>query len=99
MIFLKKYLEIWYFLQVFWKDGLSRKFAPEHDHFCNIWRDGIYFFQKTWYFFFGRKMKEDDRYQKTRGKIVFLYIFIGVTSTTLPPKQKHKDALALKKYT
>ena len=47
MIFLKKYLEIWrYFLQVFWKDGLSRKFAPDQDLFCNIWKDGIYFYQK-----------------------------------------------------
>ena len=25
MIFLKKYTEIWYFLQTFWKDGLSKK--------------------------------------------------------------------------
>ena len=24
MIFLKKYMEIWYFLQAFWKDGLSK---------------------------------------------------------------------------
>ena len=50
----KKYLEIWYFLQVFWKDGLFRKLAPEHDLFCNIWKDGIYFFQKI-YFSLGGK--------------------------------------------
>ena len=42
----KKYLDIWYFLQMFWKYGLSKKFLPEHDLFCNIWKDGIYFFQK-----------------------------------------------------
>ena len=69
--FSKKYLEIWYFLQMFWKDGLSKKFAPEHDLFCNIWKDGISFFQKIWYFFFRRKMKEDDLYQKTRGNMIF----------------------------
>ena len=56
---------------MFWKDGLSKKFAPEHDLFCNIWKDGISFFQKIWYFFFRRKMKEDDLYQKTRGNMIF----------------------------
>ena len=56
---------------MFWKDGLSKKFAPEHDLFCNIWKDGISFFQKIWYFFFRWKMKEDDLYQKTRGNMVF----------------------------
>ena len=74
MIFLKKkkkYLEIWYFLRMFWKDGLSKKFVPGRDLFCNIWKDGISFFQKIWYFFFRRKMKEDDLYQKTRGNMMF----------------------------
>ena len=56
---------------MFWKDGISEKFAPEHDLFCNIWKDGISFFQKIWYFFFRRKMKEDDLYQKTRGNMIF----------------------------
>ena len=56
---------------MFWKDGLSKKFAPEHDHSCNIWKVGVSFFQKIWYFFFGRKMKEDDVYQKTGGNMVF----------------------------
>ena len=30
---------------MFGKEGLSKKIAPEHDLFCNIWKDGIY--QKT----------------------------------------------------
>ena len=67
----KKYLEIWYFLRMFWKDGLSKKFVPGRDLFCNIWKDGISFFQKIWYFFFRRKMKEDDLYQRARGNMVF----------------------------
>ena len=69
MVFPKKSLEIWYFLLIFWKDGLSKNFAPEHDIFCNIWKDGISYFQKVWYFFFTRKMKEDDLYQKMRGHL------------------------------
>ena len=56
---------------MFWKDGLSKKFASEHDLFCNDWKDGISFFQKTWYFFFRRKMKEDNLYQKKRGNMIF----------------------------
>ena len=94
MIFLKKKtkkLEIWYFLQMFWKDGLSRKFVPEHN---------IYFFQKIWYFCFGRKMKEDDFIIKRVEIWYFLYIYVGVTSMTSPlPQQKDKDALVPKKYT
>ena len=66
----KKNLEIWYFLQMFWKDSLSKKLAPEHDLFCNIWKDGIFFSQKI-YFSFRRKMKEDDLYQKTSGNMIF----------------------------
>ena len=61
--------KIWCFLQMFWKDGLSKNFAPEYDLFCNIWKNGISFFQKIWYFFFRQKMKEVDLYQKTRGNM------------------------------
>ena len=39
--------------------------------FCNIWKDGISFFQKILYFFFRRKIKEDDLYQKTSGNMIF----------------------------
>ena len=56
---------------MFWKDGLSKKSAPERDIFCNIWKDGTSFFQKIWYIFFRRKMKQDDLYQKTRGNVIF----------------------------
>ena len=82
---------------MFWNDGLSKKFAPEHDFFCNIWKDDISFLQKIWYFFFVQKMKEDDLYKKTRGNMVFLCICVGVTNMTLPSWQKSKDALVPKK--
>ena len=71
---------------MFWKDSLSKKSASEHDHFCNIWKDGISCFQKIWYFFFGRKMEEDDLYQRTLEIWYFLYIFVGVTSMPCPEK-------------
>ena len=58
------------FLQISWKDDLSEKFAPEHDLFCNIWKDGTSFFQKI-YFLFRWKMKQDGLYQKTYGNMIF----------------------------
>ena len=74
---------------MFWEYGLSKKFTPEHDLFCNIWKHGISFFQKIWYFFFGRKMKEDDLYQKPLGNMVF--------SVYMRRRHKHDIALLAKK--
>ena len=43
----KKYLEKWYFLQMLWKDDLSRKIALEYNlSCCIIWNDDIYFSRK-----------------------------------------------------
>ena len=67
----KDYLEIWCFLQMFWKDGLSKKFSLDHGLFCNIWQYGISFFREIWYFFLRRKMKENDLYQKIHGNMIF----------------------------
>ena len=74
---------------MFWNDGLSQKFAPEHDFFCNIWKDDISFFQKIWYFFFVQKMKEDDLYEKNTWKY-------GI-SVHMRRSNKHDIALLAKK--
>ena len=37
----KKYMEILYFLQMFWKDGLSKKIILEYDLSCIIWKHGF----------------------------------------------------------
>ena len=42
IIFFKKYMEIWYFLQTFWKDGLSKK-----DH-AGTW--SFLYYLERWYF-------------------------------------------------
>ena len=81
---------------MFWKNGLSKKFAPEHDLFCNIWKDGISFFQKIQYFFFRRKMKKDCLYQKTRGNMIFsLYLhrryWRGIALLTKKTKMPRKN--------
>ena len=56
IIFLKKYTEIWYFLQAPEKMAFPNRTAPAHDLSCIIWRDGI-FFPKTLSFFPGQKLK------------------------------------------
>ena len=43
MIFLKKNMEIWYFLQTLWKDGLPKKVRAGTCLSCIIWKDGIFF--------------------------------------------------------
>ena len=56
MIFLKKYTEIWYFLQTFWKNGLFKKDRAGTWSFLYLER--WYFFpRKTWSFFPGQELK------------------------------------------
>ena len=50
MIFLKKYTEIWYFLQAPEKVVFPNRTSPAHDLSCVIWKDGI-FFPKNMIFF------------------------------------------------
>ena len=57
MIFLKKDTEIWYFLQTFWKDSLSKKgCAGTWSFLCYLER--WCFFLKTWSFFSGQEVKD-----------------------------------------
>ena len=39
----KKCMEVRYFLQMLWKDGLFKKIVLEYDLSCIIWKDGIFF--------------------------------------------------------
>ena len=82
MIFLKKHMEIWSFLKMFWKDGLFKKIALEYDLSWIIWKDGIsspwkhdiFSFDENWKMIFLKKCM----------KIwYFLYIRIDVTNMTL----------------
>ena len=54
MIFLKKYMEIWYFLQTSEKVVFPKRVVPAHDLSCIIWKDGI-FSRKHDLFFLARK--------------------------------------------
>ena len=57
MIFLKKYTEIWYFLQAFWKYGLSKRCRAGTWSFL-YYLERWYFFPKTWSFYPGQKVKD-----------------------------------------
>ena len=82
--FSKKYMGIWYFLRMFWKDGLFKKIAPEHDLSCIFWKDSI-FFLKMWYFFFGQKMK-DDLSQEIHGNMIFSLCRVPLPKKSYPAK-------------
>ena len=58
MIFLKKYTEIWYFLQAFWKYGLSKRCRGSTWFFFVLSGKMVFFFPKTWFFYPGQKAKD-----------------------------------------
>ena len=57
MIFLKKYTEIWYFLQAFWKDGLFKKGRAGIWSFLYYLERWCFFSRKHNLFSLGRKWK------------------------------------------
>ena len=63
----RKFMEIWCFLQMFLKYGLSRKIALECIFFAMSEK---MVFPENMRFFFRRKMK-DDLSQKTHGNMIF----------------------------
>ena len=69
-LYQKKYMEIWYFLQMFRKDSLSKKKSRWNMIFLVLSGKVVFFFWKIWYFFFGRKMK-DDLSEEIHGNIIF----------------------------
>ena len=91
MIFLKKkYTEIWYFLQTFWKDALFKKGRGGTRSFL-YYLERWYFFPKTWYFFLGQKVR-DDFPQEIHGNIIFsVYTYGCYKRSATPLCQKKKN--------
>ena len=73
--FSKKYMEISYFSQIFWKDGLFKKLTLKYDLSCIIWKDGIF-----------SPKKHDIFSLDVKWKTIFLKEYVetctGVTNTT-----------------
>ena len=72
MIFLKKkkYMEIWDFLQMFWKNDLSKKSHWNMIFLVVLSRKMIFLFPESMILFFRRQM-EDDLSQKIHGNTIF----------------------------
>ena len=94
----KNCMEIWYFLQMFWKNGLSKKIAMEYDLSFVIWKDGIFLSENIFFLW-----TENERWSFSRNtwkKWYFLYICINVINMILPSfAKKVKDDQLVKKYT
>ena len=65
MIFLKKYMELWYFLQMFWKNSLFKKIVLEYDlsriirkHDISFSRKYIFYIDGKWKMIFLKKYME-----------------------------------------
>ena len=81
----KKFMEIWYFPQVFWKYSVSKKISLEYHLSFIIWKD---------VFFFRRKMKDDLSQEIHRNMIFSVYLYKpykhGVTLLQKNKNKKHK---------
>ena len=80
----KKYTEIWYFLQMPWKDGLFKKDRAGTWSFL-YYLETWYFFPKTWYFFPDGKRERDDLPQEIHGHMVFSIWYVPS-----PPAKKNQ---------
>ena len=98
MIFLKKYKEIWYLLQMFRKDGIFKKNRAgtwSSLYYLERW----YFFPKTWYFFRGRKMRQDLS-QEIHGKMIFsVYMCRCYKRDAMLPLPKKSNMILSRKNT
>ena len=90
----KKYTEIWYFLQMFWKDGLFKR-----DYYAGVWSllyylERWYFFPKTWYFFLGQEAR-DDLSQEIHGNMIFPVYTYGCYKRGVTPLCQKKSKMVL----
>ena len=85
----KKYMEIWYFLQMFWKDGFFKKIVMEYDLSSIIWKDGIFFPENK---ILGRKWKMIFL-KKYMEICFFLYMRTDVTKMMWRPSAKNKSKM------
>ena len=91
----KKYMEIWYFLQMFWKDGLFKKICLEYDISCIIWKDGLVPRKNDIFSLDGKwKMILLKKYMAI---LYFLYIRVDVTNMISCPSAKKNQRWSYKK--
>ena len=90
MNFLKKCMEIWYFFQMPWKDGLSKNSRTGMWSVLYYLERRYFFSRKIWYFSFGWKRK-DNLSQEIHGNMIFsvyMYNCYKYDNTILQKKQR-----------
>ena len=94
--FSNKYTGICYFLQIFWKDGLFKKGRAGTLSFLYYL---VFFFPKTWYFFFGQEVR-GDLSQETHGNMIFsVYTYKCYKRGVTPLCQKKSKRVLSRKNT
>ena len=79
----KKYTEIWYLLQIYWKYGLFKKDCAGTWNFFTFWKGGIFFSRKHGIFSLDEKRERGDLSQEIYGNMTF--------SNWYAPLQKKKN--------
>ena len=99
MIFLKKYMEIWYFLQMFWKNSLFKKIVLEYDlsriirkHDISFSRKYIFYIDGKWKMIFLKKYMEIWCFLYIRKRQYFLFL----QTWNYPSVKKAKRIFSLK---
>ena len=95
IIFLRKYMDICYFLQIFWNNIFSKKITLEFDLSCVIRQDDLNFFPKVWSYCLDGKWKIIFL-KEMHGNIIFYVYLVKMVSLVsanviLPFCQKSKD--------
>ena len=75
----KKYTEIWYFFQTFWKDSLFKKGCTGTRSF-SYYLERWYFFPENTIFFLGQEVR-DDPSQEIHGNMIFFCVHVCVLQT------------------
>ena len=88
--FSKKYLEIWYFFQIFWKYGCFKKASTEYDLF--VISGKMPFFPKKHGIFFLRRKMKDDPSQEINRSVIFALFGVGATDVVLHPSAKNSQS-------
>ena len=84
-----KYMEIWHFLQMFWKDSLSKKIAQEYDLSGIIWKAGTCSPETMSFFsFFGNLDELSREIYGNMAFFVYMYKFYKYDITLLPKKNQ-----------
>ena len=97
MVFLKKkkYTEIWYLLQIFWKYGLFKKDCAETWYFLYHLERRYFFSGKHGIFSLDGKRERGDLSQEIHGNMIFSNWYAPLQKK----KKKIKDDPILQKYT